>query len=111
MIEVEKSDSKIPVGKYECILKLLAKLISLFTQFGLRCQCGCCQPMPTARESICCQEIDNMRVLLDGDPVPACITQHPDFQSACLCRAVLIIAYHSHRYRYGTGDIPSDENR
>ena len=52
-----------------------------------------------------------MRALLDGDPVPACITQHPDFQSACLCRAVLIIAYHSHRYRYGTGDIPSDENR
>ena len=31
MIEVEKSDSKIPVGKYERILKLLAKLISLFT--------------------------------------------------------------------------------
>ena len=31
MIEVEKSDSKIPVGKYERILKLLAKLILLFT--------------------------------------------------------------------------------
>ena len=67
--------------------------------------------MPMARESICCQEIDNIRALLVDDPVPACITQHLDFQSACLCRAVLTIAYLLHRFRYGMGDIPTDENR
>ena len=76
-----------------------------------RCTCNFCQPMPTARESICCQELGNIRDLLIGDPVPACITLHTDFNSACLCRAVLLIAYHGHRHHYGTSDVPTDENR
>jgi len=67
--------------------------------------------MPTARESVCCQEIDNIRVLLVGDPVPACITLHADFNSACLCTAVLLIASHGHWHHYGTSDFPTDENR
>ena len=52
-----------------------------------------------------------MKALFVGDPVTACVTQHPAFTSACLCTVVLTIAYHSHRHRYGTDDIPADENR
>ncbi|XP_065899014.1 uncharacterized protein [Dysidea avara] len=70
-----------------------------------------CQPMPTARESVCCQEIDEIKGLLVGDPVPVCITQHMDFANACLCRVVLLIASHGHRHHYGTSDIPAEENR
>ena len=67
--------------------------------------------MSTARESICCKEIEELAVLLLGDPPPTCITQHPEFHSACLCRIVLIIAFHSHRHRYGESDVPTDEHR
>ena len=67
--------------------------------------------MPTPRESVCCQKIDEMKALLVGDPVPACITQRPAFTKACLDTVVLTIAYHGHRHRYGTSDIPADENR
>ena len=53
-----------------------------------------------------------MKALLVGDPVPACITQRPAFTNACLVdTVVLTIAYHGHRHRYGTSDIPADENR
>ena len=48
--------------------------------------------MPTARECVCCQEIDKIKALLVGDPIPACITHHPEFSSACLCRTVLAMA-------------------
>ena len=81
------------------------------TSLPIRCMCGHCQPMPTARECVCCQEIDKIKVLLVGDPTPVCITQHPEFSSACLCRTVLTIAYHSHQHRYGTSSMPTDENR
>ena len=43
--------------------------------------------------------------------VPACIMLNADFNSACLCTAVLLIASHGHRHRYGTSDFPTDENR
>ena len=52
-----------------------------------------------------------MVALLDGDPPPPCITQHPDIGSVCLCRAVLTVSLHSHRYHYGASDVPTDENR
>ena len=48
-----------------------------------------------------------------GDPSPAavCITTHPEFSNACLSRTVLTIAFHGYVHRYGSSDIPSDENR
>ena len=52
-----------------------------------------------------------MKALLVGDPIPACITQRPAFTNACLDTVVLTIAYHGHQHRYGTSDIPVDENR
>ena len=79
--------------------------------FDVRCLRGCCQTMSISRESVCCQEIDKMKALFVGDPLPACVTQHPAFTSACLCTVVLTIAYHSHRHRYTTDDISADENR
>ena len=36
------------------------------------------------QESVCCQEIDKIKALLVGDPIPACITHHPEFSSACV---------------------------
>ena len=68
-----------------------------------------CQRQESA--CVCCQEIDKIKALLVGDPIPACITHHPEFSSACLCRTVLTIAGHGHRHRYGTSSIPTDENR
>ena len=67
--------------------------------------------MLTARESICYQEIGEVKDLLGYDPAPACITIHTDFANACLCRVVLLIASHSHWHHYGTDDMPADENR
>ena len=52
-----------------------------------------------------------MVALSDSDPLPPCITQHPDFGSVCLCRTVLTVSLHSYRYHYGTSDVPTDENR
>ena len=40
----------------------------LFIILVYRCMCGHCQPMPTPRESICCQEIDQILDLLVEDP-------------------------------------------
>ena len=67
--------------------------------------------MATLGESLCCKEVEKMVALLDGDPRPPCITQHPDFASVCLCRAVLTVAFHSHRFHYGITDVPTDDNR
>ena len=47
--------------------------------------------MDTARESICCKEIDKIQNLLVGDPSLTCITTHPEFPNACLSRTVLTI--------------------
>lgn len=70
--------------------------------------------MSTQRESICCNEVDKIRELLEDsalDARPPCITEHTDFTNVCLCRAVLTVSLHSHRYHYGTSDVPTDENR
>jgi len=66
--------------------------------------------MPTARESVCCQEIDNIKDLLVGDPVPQC-TLHMEFPNACQSRVVLLIASNGHQHYYGTDDILADKNR
>ena len=63
------------------------------------------------QECACCHEIDRIEVLLVGDPTPVCTAQHPEFSSACLCRTVLTIAYHSHQHHYGSSIIPTDKNR
>ena len=67
--------------------------------------------MGTLRESICCQEIDQIKGLLTGEPPPVCITGHPEFSNACLSRTVLTIAFHGYSHHYGISDLPSDENR
>ena len=64
--------------------------------------------MPTARESL--WEIEKMVVFIDSDPLPPCITLHPDFGSVCVCRTVLTVSLHSYRYHYGISDVPTDEN-
>ena len=67
--------------------------------------------MATSRESLCCQEVEQMVALLDGDSPPSCIMQHVDFASVCLCRAVLTVSLYGYRYHYGTSDVPTDDNR
>jgi len=67
--------------------------------------------MPTARESVCCQEIDKIKGRLVGDSVPQCITLHMEFPNAYLSRVVLLITSHGHRHHYGIDDILADENR
>ena len=52
-----------------------------------------------------------MVALLDSDPLPPCITQHPDFGSVCLRTTVLAVSLCSYRYHYETSDVPIDENR
>ena len=81
---------------------------------GHRCKCGCCKPMSTQRESICCHDIEETKSLIDDSHIemrPSCITQHADFSNVCLCRAVLTVSLHGHRYHYGSADVPTDENR
>ncbi|XP_065900520.1 P2X purinoceptor 7-like isoform X1 [Dysidea avara] len=78
------------------------------------CRCGHCIVMATQRESICCKEIEQINSLLEGDGLavrPVCISEHADFSNVCLCRAVLMVTLHSHRYHYGSADEPVDENR
>ena len=80
-----------------------------------RCTCGHCSVMSTERESICCKEIEQLAWLLSSEGESSlesqCITRHVDFTNVCLCRAVLTVALYSHRHRYGTSDVPEDENR
>ena len=70
--------------------------------------------MPTQRESICCQEIEEMKHLVE-DPCledqPSCITQHADFNHVCLCRTVLTVSFYAHLHRYEDVEVPDDENR
>ncbi|XP_062523092.1 uncharacterized protein LOC134197757 [Corticium candelabrum] len=50
------------------------------------CSCGTCGIMPTGKECLCCQEIDELDWMLHG---LRCITQHEDFASVCLNGGVL----------------------
>ena len=70
--------------------------------------------MSTHRESICCKELEQtLFILEDSGPAthPVCVTQHTDFATVCLCRTVLLVSLHSHRYHHGSSDVPDDENR
>ena len=72
--------------------------------------------MSTVKESICCKEIENIMLLLNGEEEtaearPQCIIQHAGFRDICLSIHILTVALYSHHHRYGTSDIPTDENR
>ena len=79
-----------------------------------RCACGHCCVMPTQREWICCEEVEEIKELLEDhstlDEQPPCIIQHTDFANVCLCKAVLTVSLHVHRFHYGTSDVPTDVN-
>ena len=60
--------------------------------------------MPTARECVCCCEIEKIvekrEESLSGRHVE-CITDHEGFESVCLNMWVLQAAYYAYRYHYG----------
>ena len=66
--------------------------------------------MPTARESICCKEVERVVGKMDGyaegDEDASsldCITSHPGFGTVCLDKWVLETAYYQYRQQYGDG--------
>ena len=65
-----------------------------------RCTCGKCVVMPTARECICCEEI-NQVVTVKNEETVQCITDHPGFRPICLDMHVLRVAYYQYRQQYG----------
>ena len=60
-----------------------------------RCQCGCCNFMPSSAECVCCKEIDRVVAKIGEatDNSITCITGHPGFESVCLNVWVLQAAY------------------
>jgi len=65
--------------KYQLVLQIKALcVLHQYRTWFYRCTYNFCYSMLTARESICCQELDNIRDLLIGDPVPACTIMHTD---------------------------------
>ena len=49
------------------------------------CSCGTCGTIPTGKECLCCQEMDELDMMFYG---LRCITQHEDFSSVSLNRGV-----------------------
>ena len=88
-LEVDGHSSKEEIGNTDWYIHKQCNRCNL--KFcDARCKCDYCQT------TVCCQEIDEMKALLVGDLVAACITQHPTFTNACLDTVVLTIAYHGH---------------
>ena len=50
------------------------------------CSCGRCMVMPTNRENVCCQEVQNVKKNLSNIK---CICEHCNFDPVCLNRDVL----------------------
>ena len=74
-----------------------------------RCNCGQCVVMPTARECVCCSEIDVIGQKIDEyGTALTCITEHEGFEPVCLNVWVLQAGYFSYRQHYGTRDIHSE---
>ena len=74
---------------YSCVSFLVVCFVlSLFFVLAMSvCECGICQPVPTAHESVCCTEISrDWQKVEDQRPEiqMSCITQHPGFRSSCL---------------------------
>ena len=85
---------------------LFPSLLSFITVNGImitRCACGKCESMPTARESVCCQEIPEVEEKLRELDVQNtdCITDHEGFGSVCLDRWVLQTAASQMHQQYG----------
>ncbi|XP_071854648.1 uncharacterized protein [Apostichopus japonicus] len=56
------------------------------------CTCGHCAIMTTARECRCCNEIDQVKVVMEEEGA-GCITTHPGFHAVCLDRKYRHVAY------------------
>ena len=56
--------------------------------------------MPTARECLCCKEVDEVSAVMQEFPDISCVTDHPGFQPVCLDVNVLRTAYYSYRQHY-----------
>nr|XP_034322605.1 uncharacterized protein LOC117688588 [Crassostrea gigas] len=57
--------------------------------------------MPTAKESICCQEVQQIDAKRGSIHQLTCITRHPGFGPVCLDEYVLKTAYYQYRSQYG----------
>nr|XP_011446118.3 uncharacterized protein LOC105341337 [Crassostrea gigas] len=73
------------------------------------CMCGHCPP--TAKESVCCQEIPQVKAVLAEDPGKPCITEHQGFHPVCLNPTVLRIAYYAYRQQYEKDEGEPETNR
>ncbi|XP_060600842.1 uncharacterized protein LOC132754241 [Ruditapes philippinarum] len=63
-----------------------------------KCECENCRAMDNDRESICCNEIDSVKLKIEQFKEEmatnlSCITRHPGFQSVCLDRRQRYVAY------------------
>ncbi|XP_062605762.1 P2X purinoceptor 7-like [Saccostrea cucullata] len=65
--------------------------------------------MPTAQESVCCHEVENVKSIFEEDQGITCITSHPGFAPACLNKYVLQIAYYQYKQQYGENIEDSSE--
>lgn len=72
----------------------------MFTSNNFRCSCGNCTPMSTARECVCCHEVEKVKMLFEELEDIKCIIDHPGFPAACLNTYVLQIAYYQYRQQY-----------
>ncbi|XP_060589285.1 uncharacterized protein LOC132744554 [Ruditapes philippinarum] len=69
------------------------------------CECENCRALDNDRESICCNEIDSVKLKIEQYKEEmatdlSCITRYPGFQSVCLDRYVLETAYYQYRQQY-----------
>eukprot|EP00057_Strongylocentrotus_purpuratus_P000404 XP_001175945.2 PREDICTED: uncharacterized protein LOC752337 [Strongylocentrotus purpuratus] len=77
------------------------------------CSCnGGCEAMPTARESVCCKEVEKVIKKMDEymeNNNLKCITEHPGFRTVCLDEHVLDVAYYQYRQQYDIEMSANDE--
>ena len=69
--------------------------------------------MSMQRKSICFTELKQTMAILEECNTlthSEFVTQYINFATVCLCRAVLLVCLHSHRYHHGSSDVPDDEN-
>ena len=58
--------------------------------------------MPSVEESVCCQEVDKVRIAAsEGPSEPQCITLHEGFSQTCLAPYALKVACTHYRQQHG----------
>lgn len=57
--------------------------------------------MPSARECVCCHELEKVNIVRTESLDANCIVDHPGFQPVCLDVNVLQVAYYQYRQQYG----------